>query len=138
LAGAAEPHGPQRRSVELLEREDWCAQDSERQGRPDGTLDERVRETISEAADGSQTGAVRRHQQRGLEFSERCDGRLDDRLEHRPAEMEAADDGSDARLTSQKLRVSHDVDDPGVAAPGENYEPAVGEPHDDGLVVEDQ
>jgi hypothetical protein len=71
---------------------------------------------------------VRRHQQLGSKLVEGLDGRLDDGLEHRTAEVEPADHRSDARLTGEPLRVPYNVDDSGVAATREDGEPAIGEP----------
>ena len=78
------------------------------------------------------------HQQLGPEIVEGRDRRLDDRLEHRTAQVEPADDGGDVSLAGKPLRVAHDVDDPGVTTAGEHDEAATGEAHHDRLVVEDQ
>jgi hypothetical protein len=47
--------------------------------------------------------------------------RLDDRLEHRTAEVEPSDDSGDARLANEPLRMPHHVDDPGVTPAGEDH-----------------
>ena len=52
--------------------------------------------------------------------------------------MEPSDDGGDARLASEPLRLPHHVDDPGVTTSGEDHQAATGQAHHDRLVVEDQ
>src|SRR4051794_2172403 len=84
------------------------------------------------------TGAMRGHQQLRLEIVEGSDGRLDDGLEHRPAEVESSDHGGDLRLAGEPLRLPHHVDDPGVTTAGEDDQPTTGETHYDCQVVEDQ
>ena len=111
---------------------------SERDRCSDGALYERIGEAAGEAVHSLPARAMRRHQQLGLEIVEGRNGRLDDRLEHRATEMEAADDGRNARLAREPLRVSHDIDDPGMTAAGKDHEAAIGKAHHDRLVVEDQ
>src|SRR4029079_7920187 len=84
------------------------------------------------------TGAMRGHEQVGLEVIEGFDRRLDDRLELRAAEMEPADDGSDRSLPGEQLRVPDYVDDPGVTASGQHHEAATRQAHHNRLVIEDQ
>ena len=61
----------------------------------DAVLDERLGEPGGERVGGPPAGAVRGHEVVRGELGERVAGRPDDRLEGRPAEVEAADDGVD-------------------------------------------
>ena len=82
--------------------------------------------------------AVGRHEIVGRELGERVAGGLDDRLEGRSAEVEAADESVQPLVARQLARVAGDVDDPRVAAAGEHDEPAAADVRDERLVVEDQ
>ena len=121
------PHSPPSRSplVPCRGLANQCVtRRSERDRRPDGALYECVGEACSEAMDCLPAGAMRGHQQLGLEVIEGRDCWLDDGLEHRAAEVEPADDGGDGRLPGEHLRVSHDVDDPGVTTSGQHHKAA--------------
>ncbi len=80
---------------------------SERDGRPDGALDDCVGVATCEAMHGLPARAVRWHQQLGFQVVEGGHRGIDDRLEHRAAEVEPADHRSDSRLARDPfVRVS--------------------------------
>src|SRR5580692_4751868 len=95
------------------------------EGCADGAWDERVGESCGDLVDGLPAGAVGWHEQRRSEAGERVDGRPDDRLEHRPAEVKPADDRRDALLAGQLLRVADRVHDARVTAATQDDEPLV-------------
>jgi hypothetical protein len=62
----------------------------------------------------------------------------DERLEHRPVQVEAAYHGVQRAVSGQPPRVPADVDHPGVAAAGDDDQALVPDVDDEGLVVQDQ
>jgi hypothetical protein len=72
------------------------------------------------------------------EGGEGGDGRLDDRLEHGPGQVEAAHEPGDAVAAGQPLGVAEHVDGAGVGAAGHDHQALVGHVDDHVLVVEDQ
>ena len=100
---------------------------SEDDRRPDSARHERVRKARREPVHRLPPSAVRRHEQAGRELVEGSHCRLDDGLEHRPAEVEPTDDGG-VCSSPEPLHVSDDVDDARVASAGEHDETVVGEP----------
>jgi hypothetical protein len=86
----------------------------------DTVLEKRLREPRGERVRGLPAGAVRRHEIVRREIGEGVAGRLDQGLESRTVEMEAADDRVEALATGELLHVAERVDDTGVAATREH------------------
>jgi hypothetical protein len=66
------------------------------------------------------------------------DGGLDDRLEHGPGQVEAADESGDPVTAGQAPSVAEDVDGAGVRAGRHHHQALAGDVDDQVLVVQDQ
>ena len=81
--------------------------------------------------------AVPGHDETEFHRRQRFDGGSDDGLEGRAAEMQASQEGGDVADSGEALRVPRDVDGSGVAATGEDHQPATAHVDHQCLVVDD-
>jgi hypothetical protein len=87
---------------------------------------------------GAPSGAVTRHDQARRHPSEHVDGRLDDRLERRPAEVQTTNQRVQLGNPGEPHRMPNDVDRARVRAAGQNDQTLAAHVDDQGLVVHDQ
>ena len=91
-----------------------------------------------EAMLGSPTRAVRGHQQIGCDGGEGGNGRLDDGLERRSGEMEAAEQRIQVLDTREPQRMSGDVHRTGMPTSGHHDKPPASDMHHQRLLVGNQ
>src|SRR6185312_15186676 len=84
------------------------------------------------------SGAMSGHDDVRRQPTEAVERGVDDRLEQRAVEVEAADDRTDLVHAGQSLGVAADVDDARVPAAGQHDQSATGNVRDQRLVVEDE
>src|SRR5690242_481589 len=105
-----------------------CAQTilrSEFEARADGVRDERLAEASTQSVLGPPSGAVGRDYDPGGKGAKVVEDSGDEGLEDRSVEMESADDRVEGALLGQAAGVPADVDDPSVAAAGNNKQALV-------------
>src|SRR6202012_1128779 len=100
----------------------------------DGVRHERLAEPGAHGVLGPPSGAVGGYDEVGGQGGQVVENPRDERLEHRPVEVEAAYHGVQRAVSGQPPRVPADVDHPGVAAAGDDDQALVLDVDDEGLV----